>query len=402
MMNNARTHQSPNPEEHPEPILQIFSAECSGWRKHIAAHTWIAYKGRDGDQYTVIELCDQDDVEINMADVIHEGTLYNDVMQAVRVSHLWPDRLWWGNEPNLHFSKVGEEAKILWKKMTVALYDYPFTHARYKHFGPNCNTLTQYLIDAAGIQVAFPIQTFGRGFDSTSERQRVVNYQELVNEILTGEDVYSLRKDLTPLKFDIARRLAVVLSMVIPEPIKRDLEYFATLTPESMFELLAEQIVFLQKQQELPLHDDLINAVLPITEPDSDLHQVPCDIPSIARRVEVIQQYSPNKLLLVGDDDMTSVGLMARAKNIDITVCDLDDAVLDNVSASAKKMNQSVGTYPVDVFSEHPSVTDYDAVWTDAHYSMPEAKYFVEYAFDAMKDIDDGVLFLNSIPSLMG
>ena len=47
-------------------------------------------------------------------------------------------------------------------------------------------------------------------------------------------------------------------------------------------------------------------------------------------------------------------------------------------------------------------MTNYSAVWTDPHYSMPEAECFVNYAFDAMSDVDDGILFLNSIPSLMG
>lgn len=400
-MNNARTHQSPNPEKHPEAVLQIFSAECSGWRKFIAAHTWIAFKGQDDTQYTVIELCDQEDVELNYADVIHEGTRHNDVMQAVRVSYRWPDRMWWGNMPALRFSEVGDEAETHWKKMQTALSEYPYINAKYRHFGPNCNTLTQYLIDAAGIEVDFPMQTFGKSFYSANERQRVTSYKELVNRILGDDDVYELWNDLAPRKFNIAKRAASVLSNVIPEPAKRDLEYFATLTPESMFELLAEQITFLQKQGELPLHEDLVGAVSPITAPSSELHQVPCDIPSIARRIDVIKQYNPDKLLLIGDDDMTSVGLMVRA-NLDITVCDIDNIVLDNINTAAKALLRPVRTYLADVFCDSPRTGNYSTVWTDPHYSMPEAKHFVNYAFEAMRDVDDGVLLLNSIPALMG
>ena len=94
---------------------------------------------------------------------------------------------------------------------------------------------------------------FGTGFESSTERQRVSSYKELVKRILGGGSVYEMWNDITPRKLNITKRMASALSAFIPEPTKRDLEYFATLTPESMFELLAEQITFLQNQEH-PLH----------------------------------------------------------------------------------------------------------------------------------------------------
>ena len=121
---------APDPEAHPEAIIQVYGARTVGWKGTFGVHTWVAVKPTDAKQWTVYE-------------VVGWQLRWSDT--AVRVSQRAPDGRWFGSEPELYADKRGEGVDALIERIDQAVATYPYAKEYGLWPGPNSNTFTAWL-----------------------------------------------------------------------------------------------------------------------------------------------------------------------------------------------------------------------------------------------------------------
>tara|TARA_B100002003_G_scaffold224801_1_gene230398 strand:- start:217 stop:963 length:747 start_codon:yes stop_codon:yes gene_type:complete len=120
---------APAPEI-PEAIVQIYAARAFNWRGIFGVHTWIATK-RSQDQHFVVH------------DVIGWRRFSN---RAVLASYVdVPDRLWFGNQPEILVDLRGQAAEEAILHIADAIGTYPYTWDYRLWPGPNSNTFTAFV-----------------------------------------------------------------------------------------------------------------------------------------------------------------------------------------------------------------------------------------------------------------
>lgn len=147
-----------------------------------------------------------------------------------------------------------------------------------------------------------------------------------------------------------------------------------------------------------------IRANIPIqTEP---YRQQPCTPETaLQRALYCLGDLSPSgRILLLGDDDLTSVALALVAKerqlDIELTVVDIDTRLLDAVSAAIRPLGIKLEAKRVDLFGHgHDLHNRFDLVLADPSYEETWVRQFADVAFGAL---EMGGHYLLSLPHPIG
>ncbi len=141
---------APAPSTTPEAVVEVYGANAWGWRGWFAIHTWIATKDTDADSYTVYEVI---------------GWRLRRGMPVLRIASDLPDRLWFGEQPELLIEHRGKSAQQLIAAIDQAARDYPWPHEYQAFPGPNSNTFTAWVaqqVPALGLKL--PFRAIGSGY----------------------------------------------------------------------------------------------------------------------------------------------------------------------------------------------------------------------------------------------
>jgi hypothetical protein len=134
----------PPPAAARDAMVRLYAARVGRWRGIFAHHTWIVVKEAGAPRYT-------------RYDVVGWG-------RPVRTDG-WPaDARWFGNPPQLVLALDGAAAEAAIPRIRQAVADYPYAGwGDYNAWpGPNSNTFTRHVIDAAGLDVALPPTALGK------------------------------------------------------------------------------------------------------------------------------------------------------------------------------------------------------------------------------------------------
>lgn len=121
---------APNPDEHQEPVLQIYAARTRGIKGMFAVHSWIAMKPRGAKNYEVSQVI---------------GWRKDGSGNVLFRENIVPDRSWYGNEPTLLLDLRGDEVESIIEKVDIAIQEYPWAKGYEIYPGPNSNTFIAWL-----------------------------------------------------------------------------------------------------------------------------------------------------------------------------------------------------------------------------------------------------------------
>lgn len=126
----SSTNLAPDPNTHPEAVIQVYGARTWGKKGIFAVHTWLSFKERGADAYTRNEVIGWG--------LKRRGT---SVVERVGVG----DGQWYGETPSLILDLRGFEAEKLIPKIKQAISDYPYADQYRAWPGPNSNTFTAFI-----------------------------------------------------------------------------------------------------------------------------------------------------------------------------------------------------------------------------------------------------------------
>lgn len=141
---------APDPAVTGDAVVQVYAARAWGWRGWFAVHTWIATKPSHAAAYTVYEVV---------------GWRQNRGLPVLRIEQDIPDRLWYGEQPQLLADRRGAEAEPLVEAIDRAARAYPWPDTYEAFPGPNSNTFTAWVarqVPALGLQL--PFSAIGSGY----------------------------------------------------------------------------------------------------------------------------------------------------------------------------------------------------------------------------------------------
>lgn len=141
---------APLPAEHEEAILQAYAARTYSWRGHLAVHTWLATKEHGADHFVVHHVMGFR-ARRGLPIVVSEPDL--------------PDRLWYGNRPELLLDIRGAPAEALLPRVLQAVQDYPYPRDYTLWPGPNSNTFTAWIarqVPELGLEL--PVTAIGKDY----------------------------------------------------------------------------------------------------------------------------------------------------------------------------------------------------------------------------------------------
>lgn len=130
--------------------VQIFSARTWGMKGMLAHHTWLSYIRVGDPQYTVAHIIGWRRYRGKSVLVIEKDI---------------PDRLWYGNHPNLIDELTGSKAAKAIKKIESLLKSYPHKNNYVLWPGPNSNTFTAHIIrNIDGLKIELPVHAIGKDY----------------------------------------------------------------------------------------------------------------------------------------------------------------------------------------------------------------------------------------------
>lgn len=141
---------APDPALTSEAVVQVYAARAWGWRGWFAVHTWIATKPSHASTYTVYEVV---------------GWRQHRGLPVLRIEQDIPDRLWFGEQPQLLADRRGKEAETLVEAVDQAARAYPWPETYEAFPGPNSNTFTAWVarqVPALGLEL--PFAAIGSGY----------------------------------------------------------------------------------------------------------------------------------------------------------------------------------------------------------------------------------------------
>jgi hypothetical protein len=128
------TGLAPAPASHPDALVQVYAARAFKWRGAFGVHTWIATKATNAPDYTIYEVI---------------GWRARRGLPALAIHHEAPDRLWFGNMPEIIAELRGSPAEAAILKIDTAARAYPYKDVYTLWPGPNSNTFTAWIGRAA-------------------------------------------------------------------------------------------------------------------------------------------------------------------------------------------------------------------------------------------------------------
>lgn len=134
----------------PEAIIQVYAARAFNWRGLFSVHLWIATKAENEKTYTVYQ-------------VIGWRKYYGHA--PLVITEDIPDRLWFGQKPQIIFDLRGEKAQQLIPQISALARRYPDANDYVFWPGPNSNTFPAYVIrHLPKLHMALPPNAVGKDF----------------------------------------------------------------------------------------------------------------------------------------------------------------------------------------------------------------------------------------------
>jgi hypothetical protein len=147
---NAPRHSSglaPDPQEHPEAVVQIYNARAFSWRGIFATHPWIVVKKTGAPTYRRYE-------------VVGWGS-----GSKLRTDYSTVDGLWYGSTPSLLVDVRGPEADALIDRIESAVATYPFKDDYRTWPGPNSNTFLAHVArEVPELSLDIPASAIGKDY----------------------------------------------------------------------------------------------------------------------------------------------------------------------------------------------------------------------------------------------
>jgi hypothetical protein len=141
---------APLPAEHAAAIIQVYAARTYSWRGHLAVHTWVATKTAGAEHYEVHHVVGFR-ARRGLPVVVSEPDL--------------PDRLWYGNTPELLVDIRGARAEVLLPAVLDAVRSYPWPDSYTLWPGPNSNTFTAHVGRAVPeLGLSMPVTAIGKDY----------------------------------------------------------------------------------------------------------------------------------------------------------------------------------------------------------------------------------------------
>ncbi|MDD5628803.1 MAG: DUF3750 domain-containing protein [Elusimicrobia bacterium] len=139
---------APAPSAEPRAVVQVYAARTVRWRGWFAVHTWIAVKEKDASSYEVLQVV---------------GWRLRRGLNPVVDEPGEPDRLWYGERPELVCDLRGEPAETAIPKIRKAAAAYPYTDSYRAWPGPNSNTFTSFVLRSTPeLRAVLPPNAIGR------------------------------------------------------------------------------------------------------------------------------------------------------------------------------------------------------------------------------------------------
>jgi uncharacterized protein DUF3750 len=141
---------APDPQRTPEAVVQVYAARALNWRGIFGVHTWIATKPENAAEFTVHQVIGWRLMR-NLAGLFSETAI--------------PDRMWFGNRPELLADVRGPEAARAIEKILAAVETYPYANEYRLWPGPNSNTFTAYVArHVPELRLQLPVTAIGKDF----------------------------------------------------------------------------------------------------------------------------------------------------------------------------------------------------------------------------------------------
>ena len=138
---------APSPDQHREPVIQVYGADVWGIRGRFAIHTWVATKDWDEPNYTIYQVIGWR--------LRRDGT-------ALSITEGRPDRPWFRSPPILLHEVKGPEAASLIEHIESAVQGYPYADQYTMWPGPNSNSFTEWVaLSVPGLELDLPTKAIG-------------------------------------------------------------------------------------------------------------------------------------------------------------------------------------------------------------------------------------------------
>ena len=141
---------APLPAAHADAVIQIYAARTYSWRGHLAVHTWVATKPANADDYSIHHVVGFRERR-GLPVVVSEPDL--------------PDRLWYGNTPEVLVDIRGDAAEALIPDILAAVRSYPYPDSYTTWPGPNSNTFTAHVgRSVPELGLVLPVTAIGKDY----------------------------------------------------------------------------------------------------------------------------------------------------------------------------------------------------------------------------------------------
>ena len=121
---------APEPQNHREPVVQVYGADVWGIRGRFAIHTWVATKNWDEPTYTIYQVIGWR--------LRRHGT-------ALSVTQGQPDRPWFRSPALLLHEVKGPQGAALIEQIEQAVDSYPYAGDYTMWPGPNSNSFIEWI-----------------------------------------------------------------------------------------------------------------------------------------------------------------------------------------------------------------------------------------------------------------
>ncbi len=141
---------APDPSVTKEAVIHVYGAKAWSWRGWFAIHTWIAAKRTGEATYTVYDVVGWRG---------HHGE------PVLRIAKDIPDRLWFGEKPQILKEHKGAEVDKIIDEINKAAHAYPWKTAYTVFPGPNSNTFTAWIAkQVPELELRLPFTAIGSGY----------------------------------------------------------------------------------------------------------------------------------------------------------------------------------------------------------------------------------------------
>lgn len=146
----ASANIAPDPAQTREAVIQVYAARAFNWRGIFGVHTWIATKPENSDSYAVHQVI---------------GWHAWQGRSVVASGPDTPDRLWYGQRPEIIFELRGAAATQAIPAIFRAVETYPHPKDYGLWPGPNSNTFTAHVArQVPQLKVDLPPTAIGKDY----------------------------------------------------------------------------------------------------------------------------------------------------------------------------------------------------------------------------------------------